>query len=134
MVPSSARHTAPSSVYRPPASQSARMMEGLDTCAATRPGARRMPMPSVLPTMTARPNANPRTRLRLWLEGDEDRIDGLTEVARRVARADRLELDVARLPSVHDRLAVGGVLDLAAREMHDDGVGAVRVKRFARSD
>src|SRR5207248_11029355 len=54
-------------------------------------------------------------------------------VSRGVARAAPLELDVAARPAIHDGPAVGGVFDLAAREMHDDRVGAVRVNAFLRA-
>ena len=70
----------------------------------------------------------------LRLEGDKDDVDRVTDVARRMARAERFELDVARLPAIHDGLAVRGVLDFAARQVHDDRVRRVRVEAFARTD
>src|SRR5262247_4120457 len=93
-----------------------------------------MPMPSVLPTMTARPKPKPRIRLRALLEGDKEHIDGLADVAGRVARAARFELDVAARPSIDLRCTARGVLDGSAREVNDERVGAVRVKRFARAN
>src|SRR6185295_15162371 len=99
------------------------MIDGVETWPATRPGARRMPMPSVLPTMTARPKPTPRIRRRprgaaaLRLEDNEHHIDRVADVARRMARAARFELDVSGLPSTDHRLAVRGVLDLPAREV-----------------
>src|SRR5689334_2374979 len=100
-----------------------------------------MPMPSVLPTITARPKPRPSTRRRpppdraaLWLESNKDDVDRLVDVAGRVTGAARLELDVARPPSVHDGLAVRRVLDFAARQVHDDRVRGVRVQALARAD
>src|SRR3954470_20702937 len=99
-----------------------------------------MPMPRVLPTMTARPKPRPSTRRRpagaaaLRLEGDKDDIDRMTDVASRMARAAGLELDVAGLPSIDDGFAVRRVLDLTAGQVHDDRVGAVRVEAFPRAD
>src|ERR1041385_8143301 len=125
---------ADTSVYRPPTIQTRSTAVTLGSCPATRPGVLRMPIPSVLPTITARPKPRPRTRRRpvvgveLRLEDNKENVDRVTDIASRVARSLRLELDVARLPSVDDRLAVGGVLDLAARQVHDDGIGAVRVE------
>src|SRR3954447_21973576 len=101
----------------------------LESWPATRPGALRMPIPSVLPTMTASPKPTPRMRMRprdvagaavtvmanvcrlLRLQRDEHDVNGRTDVSRRMARANRFELDIAALPAVHDRLAVSGVLD-----------------------
>src|SRR5215813_7490698 len=116
------------------------------SCPATRPGVRRMPIPIVLPTITARPKPTPRIRIRprdavgtaavlvsiedrpsLRLQRDKHDIDGAADVSRRVARAERFELYVAALPPVDDGPAVRRVLDLAARKVDDDGVGAVRV-------
>src|SRR6185437_13132723 len=98
IVPSSAKQTALSSVYTPPASQTMRTMDGVGSWPATRPGVRRMPTPSVLPTITARPKPRPSTRRRwrgaLRLEGNEHHVDRVTDVARRMAGAARLELDV----------------------------------------
>src|SRR5262245_19341622 len=99
-----------------------------------------MPMPSVLPTMTARPKPRPSTRRRplgcveLRLELDSDDVDRFADVARRMTRAARFEFDVAGLPAIHHRLAIRRVLDLAARQMDDDDVGAVRVNALARVD
>src|SRR6185436_13857367 len=122
---------------------------------ATRPGVRRIPMPSVLPTMTASPKPRPSTRRRpvppklvrvipseggppgaveLRLEGAKDDVDRVADVTSGVAGSARLELHVAGLPPVHDRLAVRSVLDLATGQVHDDGVRAVRVNAFARID
>src|SRR4051794_10980193 len=98
------------------------MVVGLDSCPATSPGALRMPIPSVLPTMTARPKPTPRIRMRPCEEGgaavtviarqplvrlqrDEDHVDSRTGVSRRMTRADRFELDITRFPPVDDRLA-----------------------------
>src|SRR5262245_5922823 len=121
---------------------------------ATRPGVRRMPMPIVLPTITARPKPTPRMRIRpldaggrevcasmmlqvrrlARLQRDEDHVDRAADVSRRMARAERLELDVAARPAIHYGLAIRRVLDLAAGEMHHDRVGAVRVEALARTD
>src|SRR5712692_1090989 len=90
--------------------------------AATNPGVRRMPIPSVLPTMTARPKLMPRMRRRpglavfTWrprcdtvpgcvappsrLERDQHDVDCLSHVPRRMARAARFQLDVTRLPVI----------------------------------
>ena len=106
-------------------------------------------MPSVLPTMTARPKPTPSMRrrprgvARRWrkvrarfpaagsrLESDQHHVDRLADVTRRMARPARLELHVAGLPPIHHRLAVRGVLDLAAGQVDDDRVGAVRVNPF----
>src|SRR5262245_46588989 len=116
------------------------MVDGVEICATTRAGARRMPMPSVLPTMTARPKPTPRIRLRfevgkgLRLDGHEKDVDGLADIARRVARAARFELDITARPPIHSRLAIRRVFDLATRQMDDERIGTVRVKRFARAD
>src|SRR5437870_1510852 len=97
-------------------------------------------MPSVLPTMTARPKPSPSTRRRppgaeeLRLESDKDDVDWLADVTRRVTRAARFEFHIAGLPSVHDRPAVRRVLYLATGEVHDDRIRAVCVKAFARID
>src|SRR4051794_31825885 len=112
-----------------------------------------MPIPSVLPTMTARPNPTPRMRMSpldaeraaVWfsiagygrllrLERDEHHVDGAADVARRVAAAERLELGVAAHPAVHDGPALRGVLDRTARQVHDDRVRPVRVQSLARAD
>src|SRR4029453_6507759 len=104
------------SVYRPPTTHTRRTAAGDGSWPATSPGVRRMPIPSVLPTMTARPKPRPSTRRRppgaagLWLEGNKDDVNGTANVSRRVARSASLELDIAGLPAVDDRLAVGGVL------------------------
>src|SRR5262245_59184054 len=132
-----------------------RTVDGLESWPATRPGVRRMPMPSVLPTMTARPKPRPSTRRRpvppklvrvlpsvggppgtveLRLEDDKDGVDRVADVTGGVAGSARLELDVAGLPPVHDRLTVRGVLDLATGQVHDDRVRAVRMNAFARID
>src|SRR5437762_2424654 len=131
------------------------MAERLAIWAATNPGVRRMPIPSVLPTMTARPKLTPRMRRRpglavvtpavwprmfvigaksLGLERHQDDVDRLSDVARRVARAARFELDVARLPAIHPRVPVRGVLDGAPRQMDNDRVRRVRVESFAGAD
>src|SRR5262245_39499599 len=114
-----------------------------------------MPMPSVLPTMTARPKPRPSTRRRpvppklvrvlaseggppgaveLRLEGDKDDVDRVADVTSGVAGSARLELDVAGLPPVDDRPAVRGVLDLATGQVHDDRARALGVNAFARID
>src|SRR5436190_20593807 len=102
-----------------------------------------MPMPMVLPTMTARPKPTPRIRIRPDLEGgmavaavspewwaidwrvltarcrpfqrDEPDIDGAAEVSRRMARADLFELHVAALPAGAPSLALRRGFHLAPR-------------------
>ena len=62
MVPSSARETAPSRAYTPPAIHAARYHPVEGSCSATEPGVRRIPAPMVLPMVTASPNVTPSTR------------------------------------------------------------------------
>src|SRR6266571_8727039 len=113
---------------------------------ATRPGVRRIPMPSVLPTITARPKPTPRMRsrpagrpvvalkIRSRLQRHEHHGDGASGVARGVARPSPLELHVPGFPVVHLRGALRGVLDGSAGEMDDDDVPGMRVKALARAD
>src|SRR5215471_118936 len=127
---------APTRVYKPPITHTVRIAVELGSWPATRPGVLRMPMPSVLPTMTARPKPTPRMRIRprdgeevavwfnirpalLGLERDQHHVDCAANLARGVARSERFEFDIAGLPAIHHRLAVGGVLDLAARQVDD---------------
>src|SRR5437660_4427775 len=106
--------------------QTARIAAGVPSWPATRPGVLRMPIPSEAPTMTASPKPTPRMRrspdraplVMSSFHDDQHDVDRLADVASRVARAARLELDIAGLPSIHDRLAVRGVLEFAARQVH----------------
>src|SRR5512144_2027369 len=99
---------------------------------ATRPGVRKMPIPSVLPTITARPKPTPRMRIRprgaddvtLWfsivwirslirVERHEHDVDRTADISGGMARPALFEFDVAVLPAIHHRLAVRRVLDFA---------------------
>src|SRR4051812_39847551 len=62
MAPSSLTERAPRNAYRPPATHTARNRSVLGKRAATSPGVRRIPEPTVLPTVTASPNPMPSTR------------------------------------------------------------------------
>src|SRR5262245_23890499 len=114
-----------------------RMPNGLLICPATSPGVRRIPMPSVAPTITARPKPKPRTRrrprveARSGLESDKYHVDGTADIARGVAGAKGFEFDVAALPAIDDGLAVGSVFNLSSRQVHDERVRSVGMEAFA---
>src|SRR5947207_10644930 len=119
-----------------------------------------MPIPMVLPTMTARPKPTPRRRMRpdggvvgnklcefcelcgfcvtvasdylVRFEGDQHDVDSRAEVPCRVARADLFELHIAALPAVDGGTAVRRLFDLAAGPLNRDGVGAVSAATLLR--
>src|SRR3981081_2129954 len=142
MVPSSAKHTDPSSVYRPPTTHTVTIAGGVASWPATRPGVRRMPIPSVLPTMTARPNPRPRMRRRLpgkgygllRLERDQEDVHRRSEVPRTGTGRAAFALDIHTFPAIPRRRAVRRVFDGAAGQMDDERIRAVRVKALPGID
>jgi hypothetical protein len=67
---SSATATAPISEYTPPMAQKTMMSVGSPTAAATVPGRRRIPTPTIVPNTIATPKPSPRIRRNgrvLWI-------------------------------------------------------------------
>src|SRR2546423_3710835 len=68
-VASSAKHSAPSSASAPPATQATNVSHGRPSCAATRPGVRKMPEPTMIPTTMASPSTRRRDRFSSVMAG-----------------------------------------------------------------
>src|SRR5256885_13189936 len=68
-VASSAKQSAPSSARAPPAIHATKVSEGRPSCAATSPGVRKMPDPTMMPTTMASPSISRRDRFRSVMAG-----------------------------------------------------------------
>src|SRR5438445_357658 len=69
-VASSAKHSAPRNARPPPSTQATKVSQGRPSCAATRPGVRKIPDPSMIPATMARPSNNLSDRLRSAMGGE----------------------------------------------------------------
>src|SRR5437879_1210022 len=69
-VASSAKHSAPRNARPPPSTQATKVSQGRPSCAATRPGVRKIPDPTMIPTTMARPSNSLSDRLRSAMGGE----------------------------------------------------------------
>src|SRR5437016_4248499 len=99
-VASSAKHSAPRNASAPPSTHATNVSQGRPSWPATRPGVRKIPDPTMMPTTMARPSKRRSDRLRSAMGG---------ECARKKAGAQRAAPPPVYPSTVYSVLGVTGV-------------------------